>query len=69
MQQFEFRFLDNSDMVVTVRYYTARDDLGALEAAEKLCTIHMIEIWQGNRRIARVKKGNVPLGIEDSQSL
>ena len=69
MKQFELRFLDKLDVPVIVRAYTAQDDLAALDEAERLCKTHTIEVWQGARRVARVKKNNAPLRNEDRQSL
>lgn len=65
MRQFELRFLDRLDVVILARAYTSHDDLGALEEAERLCTTHTIEIWEGTRRVARVKKGNAAFNPED----
>ncbi len=69
MRQFQIRFLDKLEVPVVVRAYTARDNLEALKEAERLCRSHTIEVWDGDRRIARVKKGHVPLVTEDRQSL
>jgi hypothetical protein len=65
MKQFELRFLDRLDVVILVRAYMFHDDLGALDEAEKLSITHTIEVWEGSRRVARVKKGNVAFGPED----
>jgi hypothetical protein len=56
MQQFEFRFFDKSDASAMVRVYTAQDDLTALNEAERLFESYTVEVWQGDRRVARVKK-------------
>lgn len=69
MKQFEFPFLDRLDVPVIVRAYIAQYDLAALKEAGRLSKIHIAEVWQGDRRVARVKKGNVPLVSEDGQSL
>jgi len=69
MKQFELRFLDRLEVPVIVRSYIALDDLEALNEAERLCETHTIEVWDGDRRVARVKKGNAPLVPEDRQSL
>jgi hypothetical protein len=69
MKQFEIRFLDKLDVLVIVRAYLAQDDLAALKEAERLCKTHTIEVWHGDRRVARVKKGNAALVPEDRQAL
>ena len=69
MKQFEIRFLDYSEVPVMTRAFPARDDLAALDEAERLCKTHMIEVWLGDHRVARVKKGNAPLTTEDRCSL
>lgn len=45
------------------------DDLDALRQGEKLSAENPVEIWQGSRRVARVKAGNAPLDERDQQSL
>ena len=69
MKQFELRFLDRLEVPVVVRAYMARDDLAALNEAQRLCITHTIEVWEGPRKVAPVKKGNAPLVPEDRQSL
>lgn len=69
MKQFEIRFLDRFDVPVFSRAFAALDDLEALDEAERLCKTHTVEVWQGNHRVARVKKGNAPLTTEDRYSL
>ena len=69
MNQYEIHLLDGLQVPVIVRAYTAPDDLAALDEAERLCKNHDIEVWHGDRRVARVKKGNAPLSPEDRQSL
>lgn len=69
MKQFEIRFLDRLEVPVIIRAYIAQDDLSALKEAERLCKTHTIEVWDGSRRVARVKKGNAALISEDRQSL
>jgi hypothetical protein len=61
------RFMDKLDVVVVTRVHTADDDLAALREAERLSLTHAIEVWEGDRRVARVNKGNRPTA--DRQSL
>jgi VCBS repeat-containing protein len=44
------------------------DDLDALDAARLLSDLFSIEIWDGARLIAHVKKGNEPLNAQDPVS-
>lgn len=46
-----------------------RDDLDALAAGEKLAAVSEVEVWDGERLVARVKLGNELLETEDPQSL
>ena len=61
--------LDASGHIVSAKDVVARDDLAALQEAEKDCDKFVVEVWQGARRVARVKIGNAPLGLEDRMSL
>ena len=65
MKHFELRFLDKLDVIVLMRAYMGADDLAALAEAERLSATHTIEVWDGIRKVARVKKGNVPLTFTD----
>lgn len=65
MKQFELRFLDRLDVVILMRAYAGADDLAALAEAERQSATHTIEVWDGARRVARVKKGNVPPSFSD----
>jgi len=69
MKIFELRFLDKLEIATLVRGYKARDDLDALEEAKRLCKTHAIEVWHGDRRVARINKGNMPLATAARQSL
>jgi hypothetical protein len=69
MQHYEIRFLDRLEVLVVVRAYVAGNDLEALDEAERLCKTHIIEVWQGDRRVARVNKLNAPLMTEAQRSL
>jgi hypothetical protein len=61
--------LDENQRITSSSDVVARDDLAALEQAEKLCEKQGMEVWQGTRRVARVKKGNAPLDASDRMSL
>ncbi|HVW72492.1 MAG TPA: hypothetical protein VHC39_02545 [Rhizomicrobium sp.] len=65
MKQFELRFLDLSEAVIRMRSYAGHDDLAALREAEKQSATHVVEVWEGNRKVARVKKDNAALTAMD----
>lgn len=65
MKHFQLRFHDRLNVVVLARAYLGADDLTALAEAEKSSATHTIEVWAGSRKVARVKKGNVPPFCED----
>ena len=69
MNQHEFHLLDKLEVPAIDRAYLAHDDLAALKEAERLCKTHTIEVWQGDRRVAQVKKGNAALVSEDRPAL
>ena len=68
MKQFELRFLDKLEVPIIICAFSAHDDLTALREAERLSKTHTIEVWDGSRRVARVKKGNAALVPEDRRS-
>lgn len=59
MKLFHLRYLNRSDAVVLSRTHAARGDLDALIEAERGSITHTVEVWDGDRRVARVKKGCV----------
>lgn len=69
MQKYRLKFLDPLNAAVMARDFQGSDDLAALAAAEHACHTHDVEVWQGARRVARVKKGNAPLNEADHESL
>ena len=60
MRNFQFRFFDRLGAMAHVTMWAAKDDLRALSEAQRQSASHTIEIWDGERRVARVKQGNVP---------
>lgn len=69
MNQYKFYFLDDRGHVFKAQDHLLRDDLDALATAEKLCSDHGIEVWQGARQVIRVKQGDKALNVSDQQSL
>lgn len=65
MKHFELCFLDRLDVVILSRGYIGPDDLAALSEAERLSATHTIEVWDGARKVARVKRGNRALASTD----
>jgi hypothetical protein len=51
------------------RSVECRDDLDALAAAKKESPQQVVEVWEGNRFVARVKEHDAALTAEDTQSL
>jgi hypothetical protein len=69
MRQFEMRFFDRLGVPILMRVHTAADDLAALVEAERLSVTHTIEVWEGNRLVARVKKGYAPIAETERRAL
>src|SRR5262245_42042637 len=44
------------------------DDLDALDAARSLCKEHTVEVYDATRFVARVNKGDAPVGVHDGPS-
>jgi hypothetical protein len=65
MKHFELRFYDRLDVFILRRAFVGADDLSALGEARRLSATHTIEVWQGNRKVARVKKGDIPPACTD----
>jgi hypothetical protein len=58
MKHFQICFLDRLDVPILMRAFLGADDLSALAEAQRLSATHTIEVWEGHRKVARVKKGN-----------
>ncbi|MDB5740762.1 MAG: hypothetical protein JWP16_1802 [Alphaproteobacteria bacterium] len=69
MMEYKVYCLDDKQRIASARDIVARDDLAALQEAERFCETSAIEVWQGARRVARVKMGNAPLDASDRMSL
>jgi hypothetical protein len=67
MAYYRFRFLEDGKPVSQVDHDHA-DDLDALAKAEILSVDSEVEVWDGDRFVARVKKGNPALNEEDRTS-
>ena len=60
MRCYELRFLNRSDIVVLRQAYMGPDDIAALNEAKRLSATHTIEVWEADRKIARLKREDVP---------
>ena len=66
---YRFAFLDGDGGVLLFEDHRFVDDVTALECAVVLSSDHAIEVWDGKRRVAMVKKGHAPLNEFDKESL
>lgn len=69
MQKYQFHLFDRHNIRIRVRAWRGKDDLDALDAAQRLSARHAVEVWQGDRRVARVNLRDRPLRTRDRQSL
>ena len=69
MQRYQIHFFDRLNVRFLVREWIGRDDLDALDQARKLSRTHAVEVWEGDRRVARVNRADRPLRVTDKQSL
>jgi len=61
MKIFQLRYLSSSGAMVLNRTHAAQHELDAIGEAERRSFNHTIEVWDGERMVARVKKRNAPL--------
>jgi len=69
MSCYSIHAFDHGGEVALSHTVRCSDDLDALSAGIRRSEAHAIEIWQGQRRVARVKLGNAPLDATDARSL
>lgn len=69
MNSYDIYRLYDGDRTAVKRSIECRDDLDALAAAKKESPQQVVEVWEGNRFVARVKKEDAALTAEDAQSL
>ena len=69
MPDYEFRFQDRLKVTVHAEVHPHPDDLSALERARALSSTHAIEVWNDGQFIARIKKGDGALEMNDPTSL
>jgi hypothetical protein len=51
-----FCLVDADNRVVGLHTLSCRDDIAARAKAKPLCAQHDIEIWEGSRRVARLRR-------------
>jgi hypothetical protein len=51
-----FCLVDADNRVVGLHTIACKDDIAARARAKPLCAQHDIEIWEGSRRVARLRK-------------
>jgi hypothetical protein len=60
MKLFQLHYLSRTNAVVLNHAHPARDDPDALAEAQRRSSTHTIEVWEGDRKVARIKRGNLP---------
>ena len=58
MGQYRFDLLLDGGTVSQSQFHACTDDLAALDVAERLCARNMVDVWDGERRVLRVKREN-----------
>ena len=69
MSCYSIHAFDNGGEFALSHTVRCSDDLDALSAGIRRSDSHALEIWQGERLVARVKLGNTPLDATDARSL
>jgi hypothetical protein len=67
MLAYQFNFLSDGKTVYAAKHEFA-DDLDALDSAERLAQDFEIEIYYGERFVARINKGGRALNVGDACS-
>lgn len=58
VQRYQIHFFDRLNVKFLIRDWVGKDDLDALDHARKLSTTHAVEVWEDERRIARVSRAD-----------
>ena len=69
MSFYSIHALDRQGGIALSEMLRCSDDLEALSAGIARSNFHAVEIWDGQRLVARVKLGNAPLETADARSL
>jgi hypothetical protein len=67
MELYEFKLVRSGETIAS-NEPAFRDDLDALDEAVSQAIECDVQVWQGNKKSARVKKGNAPLNARDRHS-
>ena len=66
MGQYRFDLLRDGDVIAQSQFHACADDLAALDIAERLCISNAVDVWDGERRVLRVKRENAMATPSDS---
>ena len=69
MSSYAIHAFNPEGAIALSRTMRCTDDLDALAEGVQRAKTHAIEIWHGQRLVARVKLGNLPLDASDRHSL
>ena len=69
MTCYSIRSIHDDTSVVVSRSVRCKDDLAALDEGVRRSVGHAVEVWQGERLVARVKQGNAALDSSDNRCL
>jgi hypothetical protein len=69
MRHYRVYTLDPAGRIFLAQNVQCRDDLEALDWAEKAAGHDDLEVWDGSRLVARVKPEDAPLTAADHSSL
>lgn len=58
MGQYRFDLLLDGGAIAQSEFHACADDLAALDVAERLCAKNVVDVWDGERRVLRVKREN-----------
>jgi hypothetical protein len=61
MPDYRFYALGSPEHAVAGEHHEFADDQAAIEMARMMCDHHGIEIWEGQRHVARVTSSDEPL--------
>jgi hypothetical protein len=66
MGHYRFDLLKDGGSVAHSQFHACADDLAALDVAERLCGSNAVDVWDGERRVLRVKRDNAMATPSDS---
>jgi hypothetical protein len=66
MRHYRFDLVDRAGRVSQSQFHGCADDLDALDKAQTLCARSAVDVWEGARRVLRVKHHNAMATPTDS---